>query len=44
MTVTIAGGVASVTVTGDGTLVFDDGSTLAIARGSTTARAFVKVR
>jgi alpha-glucosidase len=44
VTITIANNVASVTVTGDGTLVFDDGGTLTIARGKPTARAFVKLR
>lgn len=32
------------TVTGDGTLVFDDGGTLTIARGKPAARTFVRVR
>jgi alpha-glucosidase (family GH31 glycosyl hydrolase) len=42
--VTVANGVASATVTGDGTLRFADGSTLTIARGKPTARSFVKLR
>ncbi len=40
--VTLAAG--TVTVTGDGMLVLDDGGTLAIARGKPAARTFVKLR
>ena len=40
--VSVTAGAAA--VTGDGTLVFDDGGTLEIARGKPTAKAFVKLR
>ena len=42
--VTVANGVATVTVIGDGTLTFADGSTLVIARGKPGARITVKLR
>lgn len=40
--VTLAAG--AVTLTGDGTLVLDDGGTLVIARGKPAARTFVRLR
>ena len=42
--VTIADGVATVTVTGDGTLEFAGGGTLVIARGAPAARATIRLR
>lgn len=44
VTVTVANGVASLTVVGDGTLAFPGGSTLVIARGKPAARATIKLR
>jgi len=43
-TVTLVGGQATVTVTGDGTLAFAGGGTLAIARGLPTAQILVRLR
>jgi hypothetical protein len=44
VSVSVAGDVASVTVNGDGTLAFDGGATLTIARGLASATTTVRLR